>query len=45
MSGRWKARRDCVEEILGPTRDALEELQELEYESQFRNGRRGASRT
>ncbi|MEV0965490.1 hypothetical protein AB0J25_23405 [Streptomyces sp. NPDC049910] len=38
MSGSWKARRDCVEKILGPTRDALEELQELEYESRFRNG-------
>ncbi|MGW2892952.1 hypothetical protein ACWDDN_48210 [Streptomyces griseoruber] len=27
MSGSWKGRRGCVEEILGPTRDALEELQ------------------
>ncbi|MFI8243451.1 hypothetical protein ACIF83_40465 [Streptomyces sp. NPDC085866] len=42
MSGSWKARRDCVEEILGPTRDALEELQELEYESRFRNGPAGS---
>jgi very-short-patch-repair endonuclease len=42
MSGSWQARRDCVEEILGPTRDALEELQELEYESRFRNGPSGS---
>ncbi|RZU46508.1 hypothetical protein EV284_1189 [Streptomyces sp. BK022] len=42
MSGSWKARRDCVEKILGPTRDALEELQELEYESRFRNGPAGS---
>ncbi|MYR83654.1 hypothetical protein GTY41_01510 [Streptomyces sp. SID685] len=42
MSGSWKARRDCVETILGPTRDALEELQELEYESRFRKGPAGS---
>ncbi|MFF9229387.1 MULTISPECIES: hypothetical protein [unclassified Streptomyces] len=42
MSGSWKARRDCVEKLLGPTRDALEELQELEYESRFRNGPTGS---
>ncbi|WP_333774456.1 hypothetical protein [Streptomyces sp. IBSBF 3136] len=42
MSGSWKARRDCVEAILGPTRDALEELQELECESRFRNGPAGS---
>ncbi len=28
MRGSWQARRDCIEQILGPTRDALEELQE-----------------
>ncbi|MFH0246231.1 hypothetical protein ACGRHY_28290 [Streptomyces sp. HK10] len=42
MSGSWKARRDCVERILGPTRDALEELQELEYEARFRGGPAGS---
>uniref|UniRef100_UPI002F91BB4F hypothetical protein n=1 Tax=Streptomyces virginiae TaxID=1961 RepID=UPI002F91BB4F len=42
MSGSWQARRDCVEGILGPTRDALEELQELEYESRFKQGPGGS---
>ncbi|MER7178535.1 hypothetical protein ABT404_03430 [Streptomyces hyaluromycini] len=42
MSGSWQARRNCVEQILGPTRDALEELQELEYESRFRKGPAGS---
>jgi hypothetical protein len=41
MRGSWQARRDCIEQILGPTRDALEELQELEYESRFKNGPSG----
>ncbi|MEU1661545.1 hypothetical protein ABZ527_36475 [Streptomyces griseofuscus] len=35
MSGSRKARRDRIEQILGPTRDALEDLQELDYERQF----------
>ncbi|MFI9345722.1 hypothetical protein ACIG0D_31345 [Streptomyces sp. NPDC052773] len=30
MRGSWQARRECIEQVLGPTRDALEELQELE---------------
>ncbi|MFH8485318.1 hypothetical protein [Streptomyces longisporoflavus] len=38
MSGSWQARRDCIEQILGPTRDALEELEELEYERRFTKG-------
>ncbi|WP_413755112.1 hypothetical protein [Streptomyces sp. MMBL 11-3] len=42
MSGSWQARRDCIEQILGPTRDALEELQELEYEARFAKGPSGA---
>ncbi len=42
MSGSWKARRDCIEEILGPTRDALEDLQELEYERRFTKGPSGS---
>ncbi|MEV5273409.1 hypothetical protein [Streptomyces werraensis] len=41
MSGSWKARRDCIEQILGPTRDALEDLQELEYERRFSKGPSG----
>ncbi|MGW1008020.1 hypothetical protein [Streptomyces sp. NPDC002520] len=44
MSGSWQARRNCVEQILGPTRDALEELQELEYQSRFRKGPAGHRR-
>lgn len=35
MRNSWQARRDCIESILGPTRDTLEQLQELEYESRF----------
>ncbi|CAL9327796.1 hypothetical protein SUDANB106_00009 [Streptomyces sp. enrichment culture] len=42
MSGSWQARRDCVEQILGPTRDALEDLQELEYEQRFSKGPSGS---
>ncbi|MGW8955618.1 hypothetical protein [Streptomyces sp. NPDC055709] len=42
MRGSWQARRDSIERILGPTRDALEELQELEYESRFRKGPPGS---
>lgn len=42
MRGSWPARRDCIEQILGPTRDALEGLQELEHESRFRNGPAGS---
>lgn len=42
MSGSWKARRDCIEQILGPTRDALEDLQELEYERRFAKGPTGS---
>lgn len=41
MSGSWQARRNCIEQILGPTRDALEDLQELEYERRFTNGPSG----
>ncbi|MCG8969045.1 hypothetical protein JRC61_25975 [Streptomyces sp. CL12-4] len=41
-SGGWQARRDCIEQILGPTRDALEDLQELEYERRFTKGPSGA---
>ncbi|MFF7888702.1 hypothetical protein ACH40F_47945 [Streptomyces sp. NPDC020794] len=41
MRNSWQARRDCIEEILGPTRDALEQLQELEYESKFTKGPSG----
>ncbi|MFF1566880.1 hypothetical protein ACFVY1_25705 [Streptomyces sp. NPDC058293] len=40
--GGWQMRRDCVEAILGPTRDALEELEELEYESRFKKGPAGS---
>ncbi len=42
MRGSWQARRDCIEQILGPTRDALEELQELEYERRFTKGPSGS---
>ncbi|MFI2429758.1 hypothetical protein ACH5A7_37775 [Streptomyces sp. NPDC018955] len=42
MSGSWQARRDCIEQILGPTRDALEDLQELEYERRFTKGPSGS---
>ncbi|MET7543064.1 hypothetical protein [Streptomyces sp. NPDC005507] len=42
MSGSWKARRDCIEQLLGPTRDALEDLQELEYERRFTKGPSGS---
>jgi len=41
MRGSWQARRDCIELILGPTRDALGQLQELEYESRFKKGPSG----
>ncbi|MEV7077806.1 hypothetical protein AB0N88_04500 [Streptomyces sp. NPDC093516] len=41
-SGGWQARRDCIEQILGPTRDALEDLQELEYERRLNKGPSGA---
>lgn len=41
MSGSWQARRDCIEELLGPTREALDELREIEYEQRFKNGPRG----
>jgi hypothetical protein len=41
-SGGWQARRDCIEQILGPTRDALEDLQELEYERRFTKGPSGS---
>ncbi|MET7903861.1 hypothetical protein ABZS86_21410 [Streptomyces sp. NPDC005355] len=40
--GSWQARRDCIEQILGPSRDALEELQELEYERRFTKGPSGS---
>ncbi|MEV7683189.1 hypothetical protein AB0O64_32305 [Streptomyces sp. NPDC088341] len=39
--GGWQARRECIEELLGPTRQALEDLQEAEYEERFKNGPRG----
>ncbi|MGW5925985.1 hypothetical protein ACWF2L_07015 [Streptomyces anulatus] len=39
--GGWQARRECIEELLGPTRQALEDLQETEYEQRFKNGPRG----
>lgn len=42
MSGSWQARRDCVEQILGATRNALEDLQELEYERRFTKGPSGS---
>ncbi|MFF3312827.1 hypothetical protein [Streptomyces sp. NPDC002952] len=42
MSGSWKVRRDCIEELLGPTRDALEDPQELEYERRFTKGPAGS---
>lgn len=42
MSGSWKARRDCIEQLLGPARDALEDLQELEYERRFTKGPSGS---
>ncbi|MET8514383.1 hypothetical protein [Streptomyces sp. NPDC005077] len=42
MSGSWKARRDFIEQLLGPTRDALEDLQELEYERRFTKGPSGS---
>ena len=42
MSGSWKARRDFIGQLLGPTRDALEDLQELEYERRFTNGPSGS---
>ncbi|MFJ8470250.1 hypothetical protein [Streptomyces swartbergensis] len=31
--GGWQARRECIEELLGPTKQALEDLQEAEYEA------------
>ncbi|MFE6481769.1 hypothetical protein ACFVGN_02320 [Streptomyces sp. NPDC057757] len=39
--GGWQARRECIEGLLGPTREALEELQEIEYERRFKNGPSG----
>ncbi|MFD8901277.1 hypothetical protein [Streptomyces ardesiacus] len=42
MSGSWKARRDCIEQVLGPTRDALEDLEELEYERRLAKGPSGS---
>lgn len=42
MRGSWQARRECIEQILGPTRDALEELQELEHERRFTKGPAGS---
>ncbi|MEV6133075.1 hypothetical protein AB0M05_40855 [Streptomyces violaceusniger] len=39
--GGWQARRECIEGLLGPTRQALEDLQEIEYEQRFKNGPRG----
>ncbi|MFF1932012.1 hypothetical protein [Streptomyces sp. NPDC058228] len=42
MSGSWKARRDFIEQLLGPTRDALEDLRELEYERRFTKGPSGS---
>ncbi|BFO23226.1 hypothetical protein SHKM778_96140 (plasmid) [Streptomyces sp. KM77-8] len=42
MQGSWQARRDCIEQILGPTRNALEDLQEMEYERRFSKGPSGA---
>lgn len=42
MRGSWQARRDCIEQILGPARDALEGLQELEYERLFTKGPSGS---
>ncbi|WP_269857961.1 hypothetical protein [Streptomyces sp. RPT161] len=41
MKGSWQARRECIEHLLGPTRDALEQLQEIEYESRFKKGPAG----
>ncbi|MDX3550114.1 hypothetical protein PV724_47525 [Streptomyces europaeiscabiei] len=38
----WQARRDCIEQLLGPTRDSLEDLQELEYERRFAKGPSGS---
>ncbi len=40
-SGGWAARRECVESLLGPARDALEQLEEAEYEAQFKKGPTG----
>ncbi|MGW4937326.1 hypothetical protein ACWEQH_30715 [Streptomyces sp. NPDC004166] len=42
MRNNWQAQRDCIEQVLGPTRDALEDLQELEYERQFTKGPSGS---
>ncbi|MFD7625993.1 hypothetical protein ACFV7Q_08090 [Streptomyces sp. NPDC059851] len=39
--GGWAARRECVESLLGPARDALEQLEEAEYEAQFKKGPTG----
>ncbi|RPK92269.1 hypothetical protein EES46_09480 [Streptomyces sp. ADI98-10] len=39
--GGWQARRGCIEGLLGPTLQALEDLQEIEYEQRFKNGPRG----
>jgi hypothetical protein len=41
MRNSWQARRDCIEQILGPTRDALEDLEEQEYERRFSRGPSG----
>ncbi|WP_327436457.1 hypothetical protein OG279_37470 (plasmid) [Streptomyces sp. NBC_01201] len=42
LTGGWQARRECIEELLGPTRQALEDLPEIKYEHRFKNGPRSA---
>lgn len=39
--GGWQARREYVESLLGPTRNALEDIEEREYEAQFTKGPKG----
>ncbi|MDX3077874.1 hypothetical protein [Streptomyces sp. MI02-7b] len=36
--GGWQARREYVEDLLGPVRAALDKLQDLEYEQRLRMG-------
>ncbi|MGW4287389.1 hypothetical protein ACWEIK_10685 [Streptomyces sp. NPDC004673] len=40
--GGWQTRRECIERLLGPTREALEDLLEAEYEQRFKKGPRGS---
>ncbi|MEU6232191.1 hypothetical protein [Kitasatospora sp. NPDC047058] len=39
--GGWAARRECMEGLFGPSRDVLEEIEEAEYEAQFRKSTTG----